>query len=79
MRSIDEEDLPPLEKARRRRLLLTGRAWCAGPFSYAYASSPHDRAALRLDDDHSVALPHTSNCIYHSILYPTAWAYQFSF
>jgi hypothetical protein len=26
MRSIDEEDLPPLEKARRRRLLLTGRA-----------------------------------------------------
>jgi hypothetical protein len=26
MRSVDEEDLPPLEKARRRRLLLTGRA-----------------------------------------------------
>lgn len=26
MRSIDDEDLPPLEKARRRRLLLTGRA-----------------------------------------------------
>ncbi|KIM75816.1 hypothetical protein PILCRDRAFT_13314 [Piloderma croceum F 1598] len=26
MRSIDEEGLPPLEKARRRRLLLTGRA-----------------------------------------------------
>lgn len=25
MKSIDEEDLPPLEKARRRRL-LTGRA-----------------------------------------------------
>ena len=25
MRSIDEEDLPPLEKARRRRMLLVGR------------------------------------------------------
>jgi len=25
MKSIDEEGLPPLEKARRRRLLLAGR------------------------------------------------------
>jgi hypothetical protein len=26
MKSIDDEDLPPLEKARRRRLLLAARA-----------------------------------------------------
>jgi len=26
MRSLDDEDLPPLEKARRRRLLLISRA-----------------------------------------------------
>lgn len=26
MRSLDDEELPPLEKARRRRLLLTGKA-----------------------------------------------------
>jgi len=26
IRSLDEEDLPPLEKARRRRFLLTGPA-----------------------------------------------------
>jgi hypothetical protein len=41
MRSIDEEDLPPLEKARRRMMLLAARTWFPSlvhPLGYCFIS-----------------------------------------